>query len=122
MVECRVAACRQCLAWAVACGGWPVAWNSSTPGPRPHSWPVLLPPSTLPLASLRPLWSDPAAAVPTAAAAAAVPPSRAAALPLMAQVNAQVVLVSLGPCSAYAPHYQTDAGEMLYVRTGEHLC
>lgn len=56
----------------------------------------------------------PDAPLPGAAAA----PWPAAALPLMGQVGAQVVLVSMEPCSAFAPHYQTDAGETLYLRMG----
>lgn len=36
----------------------------------------------------------------------------------MGQVGAQLQLISMEPCSAFAPHYQTDAGETLYLRTG----
>lgn len=37
---------------------------------------------------------------------------------MLAQANAQVSLLSMDPCSAYAPHYQTDAAELMYIRAG----
>ncbi|KAL4424753.1 hypothetical protein ABPG77_000096 [Micractinium sp. CCAP 211/92] len=39
-------------------------------------------------------------------------------LPALRATNAQMMLVTLGPCSAFTPHYQSNCAEVLYVKSG----